>query len=155
VCRKRYCFSLEDSIMNAFRAFIVEKQGTFKKGDISKWTETAFRNLISLGHTQQQNTKNLQNAEKTIFKISEKWQQICKYVLNNYDGFELKEKQTLPIKILNDALNNICGIDERTQQRWIKRFQGKYIKKISIGAYEVIRDAEFVTIEPVSDEELK
>jgi hypothetical protein len=137
-----------------FRRLIAQTSGKYSGRELSKYIVHAISLYLQFQNTQQQNTKTLQIAERRILKVDAKWQQICKYIFDNYGGFELKAEAILPAKMLNDAMNNVCGIDKRTQEDWISRFQGKYIKKISLGAYTILRDSSFI-VDVVSDEELK
>ena len=153
VITRRLCMNFSKVTYDNLMGFINKKQGYYKKGDITKWVEIAVRNLIATANMQQQNTRNLQTAQKQIMRLSIKWRDVTKYLQDKY-GYEPAEGKTCPHKLLDDAVSNVCGLDIRTRKEWIKRFTtGGFIKQISHNAYQIIV-SEFV-IQPFNEEEMR
>jgi hypothetical protein len=133
-------------IYKDLNAYILQKQGYIKKGDLSKYVEIGIKSIILSGNTQQQYTKNVQKAENQILKVRVKWQLVSQYLIDT-DGFELREGIICPHKLLDKAISAKLGHDPRTRRNWIQDFiNNGFIKSANQfnNAYVVLTTPEFI-----------
>jgi hypothetical protein len=133
------------SIYKDFMSFVQKKRGYYKKGDLSKYTEIAYGNLMAEDMQQQQSTKNIQIAQKRVMRVAKRWKEASVYLYEKY-GVETEKGKTLPRKLLQEAIG--LHHDDRTVDGWIDKFVGHgYITPSSdnLLAFEILKPGFTVT----------
>jgi hypothetical protein len=92
------------------RSFICEKQGSYMKGDISKWINTAILNTISEPYTRAQYAQcnNPFGFTKGRLRIKNLMQDICYHNKKNY-FIDLEAGKFIHLNELKEAIAGIMG----------------------------------------------
>ena len=115
--KHRHDIVIEDDIWKGIKVFIVNKQGEFKKGDISKWISIAINNLLagSSAHTRDARHANPYQIPKGVLKVRNLMNDIC----NRWLESGLRQapinpgNTTIPIKHLEQMIREVTGFYEK------------------------------------------
>ena len=109
----RLCPVISEQTMKNLKVFIVNKQGDFKKGDISKWVEIAINNLTAGygAHAPSTHNANPYLIPKGRLKVRKMMENICKQWIQS--GLRLAPinagNTTIPIKHLDQMIREVTG----------------------------------------------
>jgi hypothetical protein len=139
----RLCIVLPTKTDKELRSFIHKKQGSYKKGDLSKWVNISIRNLIK--QEQQQHTTCYQHGmskeEEMISTLTELMKDISSYFWKLDNPFPFRCGIDIHKKTLKSGISNIRGGDYRTSKKWIERLLDYgFIRKASNNQYKILND---------------
>jgi len=133
--KQQFNIYINKELVEEFKKFIAKKYGKYEKGLISFEVEQALRAWIGL-HTQ--NTQSFSPKINPIPKVSEKFLQVKEYLRVKYK-YTFFPGQTIPRRLLVEAIQNSIGMDKRTIKKYLRLFIHYHLlKPISPEVYEVL-----------------
>lgn len=115
-------YKVPAAIDEAFRHFIMDKYGTFKKGLIMEEASKAILHYISSQNTRTHAPRiNLSSNSDIPPKILELKQRIFKF-LKGTGKYEM-DPQYVPLKYLREAIAAVKGTDPRTVTKYLNQLK--------------------------------
>lgn len=135
--KRRHELVIQDDLWKGLSVFILNKQGEYKKGDISKWVNIAISNLIQGFNTHTHGTQNENRYQIPVgrLKVKNLMLDICKQHQLDISEVPLARDKTILTKHLRQIIQDVTGHhDNRTIDKHIK----------DLIKYEYIKDAGFL-----------
>jgi len=140
--KKRLDMNISKVVYEELMAYINQKHGFYKKGDITNLVELAIKNLIKQSQDQNtgththtksmQKTKTKTKTKEVKLKVYEEWKKIIEYLIflfkDNYDPINRspykiwKGTKIVASEVLRRAISQVFGSDKRTIDHRIKAF---------------------------------
>lgn len=120
----RHNLVIPEETWKGLKVFIMNKQGDFKKGDISRWVGIAINNLLAGYSTHARGTQNTNPYQipKGRLIVKNMMQNICNQLIQS--GLRLppiNPQTTIPLKHLDQMIREVTGHhDERTIKRHVQ-----------------------------------
>ena len=143
--KNRHDLVIPDDIWKKLKIFIVNKQGDFKKGDLSKWVVIAIRNLIREERQHHQhsayNLDAMSKEEEMTSTLSELMKDISRYFWKLETPFPFRVGIDIHKKTLKTAISVMKGRDQRTIKKWEQRLvEFGFLRKSSNNQYKILND---------------
>jgi hypothetical protein len=120
----RHDLIIPDDSWKNLKVFILNSQGDFKKGDISKWVTIAINNLVSGYNPHTRSTQNINPYQIPKGRLMAKnmMQDICRQLIQSgIRQAPINSGTTIPLKHLDQMIREVTGYhDERTIKKHVQ-----------------------------------